>query len=368
MSRFKERIRKRISLLEPVDIPELRLFQRATFGGGDVIQSSETHHHWLFDGNPYNDGNTPQFWIYRDEQGAIQGQQGGIPFRLWTGKQSWRASWGIDLMVSPPYRVRGIGAVLNEHYVEQNEVTAAIGITEAARKAHLRAGWMDLGTIPLYARPLSPAGILAGFPDNKVKGAAATALGYPLLRLMESIGVIHARTKKARLEPVERFDERSDQVWEKAKEDYPILAERNLDYLRWRFDSAPKTNDYRRYYLYLKDELKGYAVIRLGKRGERPVAALCDFLCPASCQKAMFALTIRAAREEGASDLHCAVLSPHIRENEMKRLGFIPLSLRSRFMVTTHPEKGPPRALLSNPNNWFITMANSDMEWMYLDE
>ncbi len=367
MSRFKERIKKRISFLEPSDIPELRRFQHELFGGEEAIQAREDHHHWLFDNNPYNGDSPPQFWIYRDDQGKIQGQQAGIPYPLQIGNKSWRASWGVDLMVSPPLQARGIGAVLNEQYVERNEVTTAVGITEAAQKAHRRAGWLDLETIPLYARPLSAAGIRAGFPTGSRKGTVAAIIGYPLLRLIESTWMLYARGKGAYLEPVERFDERSDTVWEKVSGDYPILARRDLEFLRWRFDASPSRNDYRRYYLYMGEELKGYAVIRYGKRGERPAALLSDFLCPASCQKALFALAVRTAREGGANDLHCAVLSPHLQEKEMKILGFIPLPLRSHFMATTDPEKGPDRTLLSNPRNWFITMANSDMEWMYLD-
>ncbi len=367
MSKFKDRIKKRISPLKASDIPELRRFQREHFGGEEAIQAREDHHRWLFDGNPYNGDETPQFWIYRDDQGKIQGQQAGIPYTLQIGNREWRASWGIDLMLSPACQARGIGAVLNELYVQRNEVTTAVGITEAAQKAHRRAGWLDLGTIPLYARPLSAAGIRAGFPNDSAMGAVASAIGQPLLRLVEGIWTTYARSKKGRLEPVERFDERSDTVWKNASEDYPVLGRRDLEYLRWRFDSSPNRDVYRRFYLYVGDDLKGYAVIRYGKRGERPAALLSDFLCPASYQTTLFALAIRAAREGGANDLHCAILSPHLQEKEMKLLGFIPLPLRSRFMATTDPERGPDRSLLSNPNNWFVTMANSDMEWMYLD-
>jgi len=367
MSRFKERIKKQIHLLQQKDTAELRRFQRELFGGENAIQVQEEHHRWLFDENPYNGNSPPQFWIYRDNERKIQGQQAGIPYLLQIGERVWRASWGIDLMVSPLLQARGIGAVLNELYVQQNEVTTAVGITEAAQKAHRRAGWLDLGTIPLYARPLSTAGIQAGFPEGSPKGTIAAIAGYPLLCLAESIWKSYASGKKARLLPVTRFDERSDAVWKSASRDYPVLAQRDLKYLRWRFDLAPSRADYQRYYYYEGEDLKGYAVIRFGKRGDRPAALLSDFLCPAFCQKALLALVIHAARTGGANDLHCAVLSPHLREKEMKMLGFIPLPLRSHFMAIPAAENGPDRALLSNPNNWFITMANSDMEWMYLD-
>ncbi len=365
MSSYKDRIRQHIRRLLPADIPELRKFQCELFGGPDAIQVKEEHHQWLFDHNPYNDRDLPQFWIYRDDNGVIQGQQAGIPYILQTGNDSWRASWGIDLMLSPEYRARGIGAVLNNDYMQTNEVTTAIGITEAARKSHCRAGWFDLGTIPLYARPLSMEGIRAGFSSSHLKGKLVAPFTWPFLRLLESGWLSYLRLRGIRLEPIKRFDERVDAVWESLRRDYPLLARRDLKSLRWRFDAAPEPERYRKYYLYQGYQLSGYAVICFGKRGDRAAAVLTDFLCLPNLQKALFALCITASRIAGANDLHCAVLSPHITAADMKMVGFLPLPQRSYFMAFADSTKGPSRALLANPKNWFVTMANSDMEWMY---
>ncbi|HHS84030.1 MAG TPA: hypothetical protein ENK38_03775 [Gammaproteobacteria bacterium] len=365
MSSYKDRIRQHIRKLWPTDIPELRKFQRELFGGPNAIQAQEKHHQWLFDHNPFNDGDAPQFWIYRDDKGIIRGQQAGIPYVLQGANESWRASWGIDLMLSPEYRSRGVGAVLNSEYMETNEVTTAIGITEVARKAHCRAGWLDLGTIPLYARPISTEGVQAGFPTSTLQGRLAVLFVWPLLRLLENVWLFYVRLRGIRLEPIKKFDERVDAVWERIRSYYPILGRRDLKSLRWRFDAAPQPERYHKYYLYQGPRLRGYAVICYGKRGDRPAAVLTDFLCPPDLQKALFALCVTASRSKGANDLHCAVLSPHITTADMTMVGFLPLPHRSRFMAFTDKIRGPSRALLADPKKWFITMASSDMEWMY---
>ncbi len=196
MNSYKERVRQRIRQLQPVDIRDLRKFQRNLFGNQNAIQAQEKHHQWLFDLNPFNNGNLPQLWIFRDKGGIIQGQQAGVPYILHAGNKSWRASWGIDLMLSPEYQLRGVGAVLNSEFVQTNEVSTAAGITEAAQKTLHRAGWMDLGTIPLYARPLSAEGIRAGFPHSKVKEYLATLLGWPLLRFLEGCWLLSVYRKR----------------------------------------------------------------------------------------------------------------------------------------------------------------------------
>lgn len=271
-------------------------------------------------------------------------------------------------MLSPEYQLRGVGAVLNSEFVQTNEVSTAAGITEAAQKTLHRAGWMDLGAIPLYARPLSTEGIRAGFPCSNVKGYLATLFGWPLLRFLEGCWLLSVYRKDIRLESIDKFDNRVDIIWENTKNNYPLLARRDLKNLRWRFDAAPEPERYHKYYLYQGDKPKGYAVICYGKRGDRPAAILTDFLCPPKLQNALFTLCITACRINGASDLHCAILSPHVTAADMKKFGFIPLPIRSRFMVFADRDKGAPHELLANPENWFITMADSDMEWMYFQE
>ncbi len=364
MSRYTDRIRAHIRRLQPEDLADLREFQRRQFGP-QALQLQEGHHHWLFTRNPYIEGTDPQLWIYRDKEGVVQGQQAGIPYLLQAGGKSWRASWGIDLAVSPRYRTRGVGAILSDEYVRTNMVTTAAGITDAARKSHRRAGWRDLGTIPLYARPLTREGIRAGFRESRTIGRVATAVGYPLLQILERLCLSLARWKRARLELVEQFDQRSDTVWERTSCYYPLLGRRDLEYLRWRFDTAPHPERYQRYYLYHRERLSGYAVICYGYRGDRPAAVLTDFLCPPDLQTALFALCIESCRVNGANDLHCAVLSPHLSARKMKLLGFIPLPMRSRFMALAGSEAAPIASLLANARMWFVTMADSDMEWMY---
>lgn len=361
---YKDRIRRQIRRLEKTDLPALRDFLRREYRAG-AIHSDDRHHHWLFDCNPDNDASGSQYWIYQKD-GTIQGQQAGIPFALFVNGVALHASWAINLKVSPEYQMRGVGAMLNDIYVRSNDVTVAINLTDAARNAFLRAGWEFLGTVPKYVRPLSMTGVRAGLP-GVLRYLALVA--YPLLRGLDGLWGIYGRMRGFRIEPVAAFDQRIDQIWMDASTDYPVVARRDYARLRWRFDKAPAPERYRRFYLFQGRRLTGYAVLRYSRRNGRQVAVVVDFLCPPQQVRALLALCLEQARRAGMDDLQAVMCHCPIRTGSMLPLGFIQRdSSEHGFMVYHGDRDDSTRQLLGSRNNWFITMADCDLEWMFLRE
>ncbi|HFC52838.1 MAG TPA: hypothetical protein ENJ43_00190 [Gammaproteobacteria bacterium] len=330
-----------------------------------AIHSDERHHRWLFDDNPDNGAEGPQYWIYQKE-GTIHGQQAGIPFALFVNGAARRASWAINLKVTPAYQMRGIGGVLSEIYLRDNEVTAAVNVTEAARKAFLRAGWEFLGRIPKYVRPLRTAGIRAGLP-GALRGLAP--LFYPLLLVVDGWWWSYLRLHGFRMEPVAAFDPRIDQVWNEASDAYPVVGRRDYTRLRWRFDAAPDPRRYHRFYLFQGGRLSGYAVLRYSIRNGRRVAVVVDFLCPPRLLRALFALCLQQARHAGMDDLQTVMCHCPGRTGTLLSLGFLQRdSSEHEFLVHYGKEEDVTRHLLGNRHNWFVTMADCDLEWMFLRE
>ncbi len=361
---YRDRIRQHIRRLREEDLPALRDFLRREYRPG-AIHGDERHHRWLFNGNPDNNGEGPQYWIYQKD-GVIHGQQAGIPFALFVDGQARRASWAINLKVSPAYQMRGVGAVLNDVYVRSNHVTAAINLTDAARSAFLRSGWRSLGTVPKYVRPLSPAGIRAGLPDA-LQGFAPAL--YPFLVALEGAWRGYARLRRFRFEPVAAFDSRIDRIWEDVSAVFPVMGRRDHVRLRWRFDEAPDPGRYHRFYLYRGSRLTGYTVLRFGERNGRRVAVVVDLLCPPSQLRILFAFCLREARHAGADDLQTVICPCPKRTGSLLWLGFLQRdSSEYRFMVHEGEEDAATRSLLGDRDNWFVTMADCDLEWMFLRE
>ncbi len=348
--------------MQASDIGSLREFLRREYKS-DSVQRDESHYRWLFDDNPDNDSVGPQYWIY-EKDGAIQGQQAGIPFTLFVDGLAQRASWAIDLKVSYRYQMIGVGAVLNDAYINENDVTVTVNITDAAKSSFIRAGWEFLGSVPKYARPLSVAGIRAGLPG--ALGALAPVVYLPLMGL-DVVWSIYRRILGFRLEPVAAFDQRMDELWKEIGTSYPIVAQRNYTRLRWRFDESPRAELYQRFYLYRRGLLKGYAVLRYGVRNGRRVAMVVDFLCYPRQVKVLLMLCAEQAKSAGMDDIQAVMCHCPDRAGSLLPAGFLLRdSTEHGFMVRTGSACERYSELLRRHDSWFVTMADCDIEWMIL--
>src|SRR5690606_12721265 len=101
-------------------------------------------------------------------------------------------------------------------------------------------GFADLGVVPVYLRPLDLAGAAAaGTLPGPVRRAAPVA--GPALRAVDAAVVAALAAGGARLERVERFDERIDEVWQAARPTTAgaVMARRDLQAVAWSIDDRP---------------------------------------------------------------------------------------------------------------------------------
>jgi GNAT superfamily N-acetyltransferase len=354
-----ERFREGVTRYTPADRADLVRFQERHFGSGS-LQTDAARFTWLFQANPLRPAEGPEFWVCRRE-GVVVGQQGGIPFALKAGQARLRASWAIELMVDPRWRLRGVGPALTEAHASANRIVAGLHISDAARRSYLRSGWFDVGIMPLYVRPLHARRAMRASPLAGRWSRVAVAAG-PLLAVADSVFLGPAVASGARLEPVERFDERADEVWRAAGRSYQVIAERDLSFLSWRFDEAPDRTAYGRYYLVRRSRAVGYVVLRRERYGGDPVTVLVDYLAEPRWLLPLFAWTTTLARREGAIALVCKTLN-HPAGRVLRSMAFVRLGGGpggpTRLMVRA-PDDEDRLALLSDPRHWFLSAADSD--------
>ncbi len=362
---YATKLREHITRYAPADRPALIRFQREMFGA-DARQLDEEHFEWLFERNPYRRPGGPQMWVYR-HNGEIVGQQGGIPFELKVGREYHRASWAIDLMVHPRWRLRGVGPALSETYVASNEITIGLGLSDSAYKAFLRAGWTDMGLIPLYVRPLDVRRMLEGRLPGRGRlhllGSAAT----PLVRTADALCEAYARCRGVRIQLVDRFDEAVDALWAEVCDGCAVIARRDFRALRWRFDTLVNRDRYERLYLLRGDRLRGYAVVRSGMRHDAPVGVIIDYLCTPEWIRPLFARCVAYLRNAGAAAIYCTTLC-RAAGKSMRTLGFIRRKSGLRLMIRPSEPSHPLCEMALNARNWFITTADSDGDHSIAEE
>jgi GNAT superfamily N-acetyltransferase len=323
-------------------------------------QLDERHFAWLFENNPCNDTAGGQLWVYADGE-EIVGQQAGIPFEFKVNDRFYRASWAIDLMVQPAYRLRGIGPVLSEVYTECNDITIGIGLTELAYKAFSNAGWTDLGSIPLFVRPLDATRMLDSRGDGDgLKRAAAKAAG-PGIRLADVAGDVYAWCRSVELERIDRFDDAADGLWTQVSGGYSVIAKRDTRSLSWRFDAMPDADRYQRFYMRRGGAVCGYVVLRLGRRHGAVAGFIVDFLCAPEWMTPLFACCLKHFRRAGAAAVYWTGLHPEAGRR-LRPLGFVQRESGVHIMFRSNPVRTTIPDVVGDPRSWFVTSADSDAD------
>jgi GNAT superfamily N-acetyltransferase len=341
---------------------ELVQFQRRWFGA-ESRQADPKHFAWLFEANPCRPPEGPELWVCR-RQGAIVGQQAGIPFDLQISGRPIRASWGIDLMVDEAWRLRGVGPALMRTHVESNRLVAGVNMSDAAHRVYRRWRWIEVGAVPTYVRPIDTRRSLRVSPLEIRGKRAAGLVAAPTLKLASVVFGAVSSTSGARLVPIPEFDERVDGVWRAVAGRYRVIARRDARIVRWWFDDNPRGGEFRRFYLMRRGEVLGYAVLRLDLWRNERVMVVLDYLAPPRWAIPLFACAVAQARTEGAIALVCRTLNLPL-DLTLRGMGFVRVRAASggpvRLMVHPVGDDRSVRAVLSAPKNWFLTSGDSDM-------
>lgn len=356
---FAARLRELIIRYRPEYRGALVEFQREMFGA-ESRQADPEHFQWLFERNPFHEKEICPVWLCMKD-GRVLGQQCAIPTELNVGSQTQRAAWVVDLMVRPEWRLKGVGPALSETSISENGITAAIGVTDPAYKAFLRAGWIDLGIVPEFVRPVDVASLMRvrSF-DRRLTMLAGPAASWLMRMKLRALRACLCRSKAA-TQLIAAFDARVDRLWLSVKEHYPVIARRDWQALRWRFDSVADPSRYCRFYLLEEDQLRGYAVVHLSTRNALPVAVIVDYLASPRWQAPLIASCIQHLGANVAA-IYCTTLNSTLRAS-LRMLGFLRSSTGPRFMLRLPAGDEYLRTVLADRQNWFLTMADSDREF-----
>jgi GNAT superfamily N-acetyltransferase len=367
MPTFAERARASVQRLQSKHWNDWSAFAAAHYGA----DSRQARAEWLTwaAANPVLGRDGIEVWISRRDD-AIVGTQSGIPFRLKEADRTVSASWAVDLMVDPAWRLRGVGPVLSAAQRDAHEVVGAIGISDAAYRTYLRTGWVDLGFLPNYVRPIdiewgSRAVGLIGW-----RHTAARLITPPALVATRLLSGGAARLSGTRLEAIDRFDERSDGIWRMACGSRSVISVRDREALSWRFDVAFDRASIRRYYLLKDSRAIGYVVTRVSHRLGRMILEILDYLAPPRWLLPLLGHVRGLSDARDAAAIACHALDP-VGDFAFRLAGYVRLSSRS-VAGGMRPAGGPPIRVMFHPRDgsdrpalhreqWFLTSLDSDL-------
>lgn len=357
---YAERLRKRVRRYAVTDAASLDAFQREHFGQ-DARQVDPGYRRWLFDDNPHRSPQGPTLWLF-EREGVVLGQQAGISVPLHAAGHAFSGSWAVDLMVAPQWRMRGVGPALCDAQTASCDIAMALGVSEEAYQAYLSGGWTDMGKLPFFVRPLDAARLLQGqgaprwFRDL-VGATSRPAVGGSAWAASRILEVVTG----AQLEPIEAFDATVDGLWMEASHDYSLLARRDFETLRWRFDAIKGSDRYRRYYLTRHGHLMGYIVTRYEQWHGQRVGRIVDHLSPLKWTAPLFAEAVERLHQEGVAAVFYEGFD-RAAEGALRALGFLKGPPRTRFLYKAQDNLPLRAAWLAQPQNWFVTDADADRD------
>ena len=344
------------------DAADLADFQLRTFGP-DTRQVDRARDAWLFDRNPYRSGDDRDMWVCRRDD-TIVGQQAAIPFVLQVGAVDHPAAWGIDLMVADEWRMRGPGPALLTTMLAEHPIVGVVNMSDAGYALCQGMGFTDLGIIPVYLRPLDlvRAADLGGLPGGARRVAPVAG---PLLRAADTAAVAALRAAGVRLERVDRFDERVDEVWRVATQAGDVMmARRDAQAVAWSIDERPDRDRMQRYYLVRRGRTLGYVVLRTSSSAETHGVVVVDYLAPPRWVAPMLVAAGVDARRQGAVAMSVKTRN-EAADRYLRAAGFVRRARGAdhpiRFMVYCRDDE--LRSQLAERGRWYTTSADCDLEY-----
>jgi len=355
-SRYRDQMRADITHYTSRDEADVLQFRRTMYGPESVFADA-AYLHWLYEDPERVAAAQTAFWLYC-KAGQLHAHQGGMRTPLKIGAREHDALWLLDLMVSPTFRMRGVGVLLTQMACETTDVALGLEVSDDARKALLRDNWIDVGAVPLYVRPLDLPAVL-----RQRARSAWTGLGHAgnmAFRVFDTF----ARTNMPgglRMDEVSHFDARADEVWEQASLAYPVICRRDRAYLNWRWARFPMANRYQRFIATHNQRAIGYAVLRVGEHHGLRAGYLVDFLCPPRYTRALVGQCLRVLREQHAQIVYCLHNNP-VASKAFTALGFARRNSTWPLMLRACNLPAEQLALVSDQRNWFITAGDSDAD------
>lgn len=218
----------------------------------------------------------------------------------------------------------------------------------SARGFFEKLGWTRLDPLPLLVRPLRTGALL------RAAGAPALDLPVPVRR--------HRWRTGLRIEPLDRFDERFDGLWDRFSAGIPVAVRRDAAWANWRLVDRPATT-YRRLAAFRGEELVGFVAWRETRKDAGAIGYLLELVAaPPGVARALLAAALREMRDAGMDVVEACCLpggptwEAHLAE------GFLPVPERFRRGEVHFGARpfGPVAARATDRRDWYLSLADSD--------
>lgn len=318
----------------------LSLFRRV-FGVDRTLE----HWRWKFQENPAGQ----QIVLAVANDGGIIAQHAGLPVRVAKGEQIFLFVNSVDCMVDSRFRqgLKRPGLMVSLVLRHDREFMG-----QGPDKGAIGYGF----PIPMFRHLLNGTNTCRSLHPVIQLGKDFTGSSVDRMRTGTRGG-----SWRYRIERVARLKPSFDRLWHKCRQEFPLAAVRDAQYLNWRYADCP---DVTYAILVATDRLTGRSsgavVLRLGLP-DRPVALLMDWLVPSGQQDLAQMLLDHCHALAMASGLQRieAWFPEYTAQFHFLRVqGYEPVPTMYHLIAR---QCTPELSLEWISNNWYYTMGDSDI-------
>ena len=293
---------------------------------------------WQYNANPFSN-NAPKGAVLLCD-GKLAGFNGFMHVRVKHHDEWLQAFWGVDTIVDPGFRGKGLGQKLCAHVYGAHPLVISFGTSDIQSHIRKKQGARVNRAVQEY------------FFWNKAKTLKnLVKKGIQHTRRIQALG---RRPSTKNLEPVVTPDLPDhlvvEALWEKMKTGYPKLAVRSHAYLKWKYQDYP-LSCYHYIIIEKQNEIIGMGIFRKDPTHAR----LLDYLGPAKNVQLKYALVETFKNQCADSDLLSCITTDEELKQCLDMAGFRKYGVRPRFYIHS--------ALPHDPDpekDWLLMTGDSD--------
>lgn len=237
-----------------------------SIGMRNLQNMTESRHFWNYENNPYGKAHN---WLAKDENsGQFVGSGTLFPRRIFVNGEPALAAIAGDFAVDKEHRAYGPAIKLQkaiQSSINDNGFAFIYGIpNKLSETIFLRIGYVEIGRLERYVKVLRS--------EYKLKECIRLPVVTKLLSKTVDFTIekfskesVYKRLSYFEIERLNAFDERFDNLWQKASKQFKVISERSSKFLNWRYKQFPHC-DYQIFSLSEnKRKIAGYIVYYVQK-------------------------------------------------------------------------------------------------------
>ena len=305
---------------------------------------------WVLRDNPHAEkASSPLILAWNKDQ--IIGHLIVLPTILWNKGNCYKVAWGRDLYVDDNWRRNRVGLNLVSAWAERFDIALGSGESPESYKMFQKYGWTFISRIHQYEKLFFDIQYLKKSLHEGFKKAARRFLAMIYSTVTNAI---RANIKSIKVIQAADFNEKVEELWDRARKQYSNICQRDLRTVRWRFLHHP-------YFKYLifeandGDKYRGYLVARAESDYS---ARFIDILTLREDREARIALILGAEaylKAIGVKRIQLFCLGTEL-ETSLRRMGYLETFFSNYLMASPRINND------AKDNDWYITSGDSDLD------